>query len=261
MLSSDQIADLSVAICATAEALGQTISANVARLMAGDLAEHEPAVIQAALRACRQELTGRLTLAAILQRIHGRDGRPGRDEAWAIALAATDESETVVLTEEIGQALSAARPLMAVGDRIGARMAFISAYDRLVTIARSEGQPAFWRVSLGTDPCRRWMAVESAVRARLISPDRGTRYLEDLRLVPVTQDGRAIAGLLTGSHTEPSPQNRIRWAELRAAVQAAKQRGEAKRLKSAQAERVKFYLRKRQAREALAACREEQNHG
>ncbi|MCQ9426702.1 hypothetical protein NRB16_24585 [Pseudomonas sp. LJDD11] len=261
MLSCDEIAQLSAAICATAEALGQTISANAARLMAGDLAEYQPAAIQGALRACRRELTGRLTLAAILQRIHGCDGRPGKDEAWAIALTACDEGETVVLTDEIRQALVAARPVMAVGDRIGARMAFISAYERLVTLARAAAQPARWGVSLGFDAGRRVQAVEAAVRAQLISQEAGTRYLADLQLVPITQDGQAIAGLLTGSVVEPSPHIREKWAEVRASVEAAKARRERGRLKKAQAERVYFYLRKRKVRQALAARCKEQNHG
>ena len=61
ILSCEDQAKLAVAICATAEALGQTISATAADLMASDLASYQTEVIAAALRACRRELKGKLT--------------------------------------------------------------------------------------------------------------------------------------------------------------------------------------------------------
>lgn len=136
MLSYAETAELSMAICATAETLGQTLSAPAAKLMAEDLAEHPMDVIANALWACRREVTGKLTLAAILQRVQAADGRPGKDEAWAIAMTTNDEYETVVLTDEIQLALAAAKPVLDAGDKIGARMAFISAYERFVGQSR-----------------------------------------------------------------------------------------------------------------------------
>ncbi|MFD2884155.1 hypothetical protein ACFS4T_21360 [Pseudomonas lini] len=47
MLSSDERAQLAGAICATAETLGQTISATAAELMADDLAVFAPPLISA----------------------------------------------------------------------------------------------------------------------------------------------------------------------------------------------------------------------
>ena len=148
MLSSDQQAELAVAICATAEAMGQAISAGGAQLIAEDLSAYEPAVIIGALRACRREPAGRLSLGMVLKNIHAADTRPGKDEAWSIALAASDEHETVVLTAEIRQAMIASGPILEAGDKIGARMAFMSAYERLVSFARAEDQPAKWEVCL-----------------------------------------------------------------------------------------------------------------
>lgn len=131
MLSSDQQAELAVAICATAEAMGQAISAGGAQLIAEDLSAYEPGVIIGALRACRREPAGRLSLGMVLKHIHAADSRPGKDEAWSIALAASDEHETVVLTTEIRQAMIASEPILEAGDKVGARMAFMSAYERL----------------------------------------------------------------------------------------------------------------------------------
>ena len=208
MLSSDDIAELAGAICATAETLGQTISATAAKLMAEDLSVYPPADIRKALQACRRELTGKLTLAAVLQRIDAEDGRPGKDEAWAIAMTTNDEYETVVLTDEIQLALAAAKPVLDAGDKIGARMAFISAYERFVSQSREDAKPVNWHVSVGFDASRRIQAVTKAMELKRIPREHGQKYLADLSVEPVTEDGRAIAGLLTGAVTRPAPELR-----------------------------------------------------
>lgn len=229
MLSSDDRAQLAGAICATAETLGQTISAAAAELMADDLAVFAPANIRKALQSCRRELTGKLTLAAVLQRIQAEDGRPGKDEAWAIAMTTNDEFETVVLTDEIQIALGAAKPVLDAGDKVGARMAFISAYERLVAHAREDVKPVNWHVSVGFDANRRIEAVTKAVQMQRIPQERGQKYLADLRVVPVTEDGRALAGLITGEVTRPTPAVREKlngvkdsMMEMRAASAARK---------------------------------------
>lgn len=205
MLSYAETAELSMAICATAETLGQVLSAPAAKLMAEDLAEHPMDVIANALWSCRRELTGKLTLASILQRVQAADGRPGKDEAWAIAMTTNDEYETVVLTDEIQLALAAAKPVLDAGDKIGARMAFISAYERFVAQSREDAKPVNWHVSVGFDASRRIQAVTKAMELKRIPRERAQKYLADLSVVPVTEDGRAIAGLLTGTVTQPTP--------------------------------------------------------
>lgn len=253
MLSSDQQAELAVAICATAEAMGQAISAGGAQLIAEDLSAYEPGVIIGALRACRREPAGRLSLGMVLKHIHAADSRPGKDEAWSIALAASDEHETVVLTTEIRQAMIASAPILEAGDKIGARMAFMSAYERLVSFARAEDQPAKWEVSLGYDAGRRVTAIESAVRAQLITHETGAKYLADLRIAPITEDGQAIAGLLTGEvRAKVSPKVREKLAEVRCILTASKAKKDRERAKESQRRRVDTYLRKRQTRVAIA---------
>lgn len=257
MLSCEQIAELAGAICATAEAMGQTISAGGARLIAEDLSAHEPGVIIGALRACRREPAGRLSLGMVLKHIHAADGRPGKDEAWSIALSASDEYETVVLTAEIRQAMIASSPILEAGDKVGARMAFMSAYERLVSFARAEDRPVVWDVSLGFDAGRRVTAIESAMRAQLISHEAGTKYLADLRIAPITQDGQAIAGLLTGEvRPQASAHVRKKLGEVRSTLAASKIRKEREREKELQRKRVDTYLRKRRARVAIAQLKE-----
>lgn len=213
-MAPDQIARLALAVCATAEAMGQSLSSDAAELIADDLADYPATVVSAALKSCRRG-GGKLTTDSILQRVQAADGRPGKDEAWSIALASSDEFDTVVMTEEIQLALSAARPVLNAGDKVGARMAFISAYERLVVKARTEAKPIQWRVSVGFDPNRRIEAVNAAVQMQRISQERGCLLLADLTHEPITEDGRAVARLLTGTPCQPSEKVRAKLEEIR----------------------------------------------
>ena len=253
-MNDAQVAGLASAIIATAEAMGQEMNPGTAAMMAEDLCAYSVPVVRAALKACRLEVKGRLSMADILQRVQAADGRPGKDEAWSIALSAGDESDTVVMTAEIRQAMVAAQPILSRRDVVGARMAFNSAYERLVSAARAKANPTAWSVSLGLDPGRRVTAIESAVRMQLITQQASTQYLADLRILPITTDGQAIAGLITGSTAEPSPHLREKLAKVRQIVDAAKARQKRERLKKAQADRVDTYLRKRKFRAAIAAA-------
>lgn len=201
-------------LCATAEAMGVTLSPSAALVMAGDLAEYPLAVVTGALKACRRECRGRLTLADILQRAQSSDGRPQRDEAWSIALSA-DEVATVVLTDEILSALQVARPLLEARDKVAARMAFVSAYDRLVASARDEGQRVNWTVSLGYDSAQRAQVIQQAVDLKRLPQAEGNRLMLQHHIEPVTGTGSAIAGLITGNTGKPTAEARERLQAIR----------------------------------------------
>ncbi|WP_053151098.1 hypothetical protein [Pseudomonas sp. P97.38] len=204
-MNDQQVAGLAAAICATAEAMGQEMNPGTAAMMAEDLCVYPVPVVKAALKACRFEVKGKLSMADILQRVQSSDGRPGKDEAWAIAMTTNDEFETVVLTDEIQLALAAAKPVLDAGDKIGARMAFISAYERFVGRAREDAKLVNWHVSVGFDANRRIQAVTKAMELKRIPSEHAQKYLADLSVTPVTDDGRTIAGLLTGTVTRPAP--------------------------------------------------------
>lgn len=90
--------------------------------------------------------------ADILAQIESRaqnDGRPDAEEAWALSVCARDEGATVVWTDEMAEAYGICLPVLNGGDEVGARMAFKSAYARLVDLARAGGKPAKWSASLG----------------------------------------------------------------------------------------------------------------
>lgn len=111
-------------------------------------------------------------ILAQLEAIAAADGRPGPEEAWALAVRSNDEAETVVWTAEAAEAWAIARPVMALGDEVGARMAFKESYLRLVAEARAARRVAAWEPSLGHDPARRAIALDAAVACgRLKAPD------------------------------------------------------------------------------------------
>lgn len=129
-------------------------------------------VVQAAMQAYQDENTDFPPLAVgIAKRCKQMDGRPGPEEAWALALTSRDEEGTVVWTREVAEAYAIASPIMALGDEVGARMAFREAYVRMITEARAVGRAAVWQVSAGWDKKRRMEAIEEAQKAGLLALD------------------------------------------------------------------------------------------
>ena len=181
------------AIAVTAELTGTELSETAIRVMESDLSGFPEDAALRALDRCRKELKGRLTLAAVLERVEACDGRPGKEEAWAIALSASDEAETVIWTDEISQAMAVAQPLLEARDKVAARMAFGETYERIVRVAREANVPCRWVASLGTDHERRALAVAAAVQAGRIGHAQASHYL------PAPDDANVVAGLLAGN--------------------------------------------------------------
>jgi len=163
--ASDELLE---ALAATAESIGAPPLSGVAKeFMCRDLEQYpETSVLMALSRVRREVKTQKLTLADIIERID--DGRPGAEAAWS-AVSGVTEATTLVLTEEMREALTAASPLMP-DDLVAARMAFVETYRRLILTARAEGRAVKWRVSLGHDPAGRLPALREAVEKRRITP-------------------------------------------------------------------------------------------
>tara|TARA_R110000787_G_scaffold194120_1_gene305697 strand:+ start:15535 stop:16326 length:792 start_codon:yes stop_codon:yes gene_type:complete len=140
--------------------------------------------------------------ADIIEIINQQDGRPSADEAWPIALQASDEMATAVWTEEIEQAWHHCYPVFESGDEIGARMAFRQHYQRQIEHARITGKPVKWTVSLGHDPEQRVTALETAQQKGLISHDRVAGLLPSPE---PTGDGQHIASLVGYDGTFEAP--------------------------------------------------------
>lgn len=177
-------------------------------------------------------------LLEILRPGGGNDGRLGADEAWAKALLGQDQSETVVTTPEILAAMSAAQPVLDMGDEIGARMAFKDAYNRLVAEARAAGKPVEWLPTLGWNKEKQAGALREAVKAGLLPAPKATAMLPPPTPTKVDIDPKGLARLREAvSQLKPASQ-KIREAR-EAAAAAERERLEA--AKRASAEKVLDY--------------------
>ena len=181
------------AIAITAELLGTELSKPALLVFEEELLKYPKAEVLKALERCRRELQIRLTLAAVIERLELHDGRPSADEAWAMALESFDEHETVVWTSEARIAAAAAAPVLEAGDKVGARMAFREAYDRVVREARAERRPVQWAVSEGWDKNKRERALNEAHLLGRITAETVQRHL------PPPADSGPIAAALAGA--------------------------------------------------------------
>lgn len=96
------------------------------------------------------------------------------DEAWAIVIDSMDEYSTVVMTKEIAEARGIAYDVYANGDKIGARMAFKDAYNRIIATAT----PPTWFVSRGFDKSRVQSAVQKAIQLGRLTEQDAAKYIE-----------------------------------------------------------------------------------
>ncbi|WP_145500071.1 hypothetical protein [Yersinia bercovieri] len=117
--------------------------------------------------------------ADIIRNIQNIAGKPdwlSANEAWALALPAQEEANTVVWTNEIALAWSIAQPIMQEGDKVGARMAFIAAYERLTKAAQGAGRAPEWSVSEGWDKETVKRTIEQAVTTGLLPKPKAEKY-------------------------------------------------------------------------------------
>jgi len=109
------------------------------------------------------------------------DGRPGADEAWAIALSGQDEGRTIITNDDIAAAFTAIRPILDAGDEVGARMAFLQAYRRVVAEARAAKTALRWWPSLGCDKKSREPVLLEAYRTGKLPRAQVAGWIADIR--------------------------------------------------------------------------------
>lgn len=172
MMTSQEQEQLIIALMTTAEIMGSEIKPNVALMMIDDLSMYRYADVAQALTRVRRECSGKLTLKMILDILSPDGGWLSANEAWAIALPAIDESATVIWTCEMAKAFQAARQILEGGDKIGARMAFIPAYERFVDQAKRENRQPTYEVSAGWDAHNRDLSIANAVTMGLLPPPK-----------------------------------------------------------------------------------------
>jgi hypothetical protein len=162
----------------------------------------------------------------ILAQIEGKsaeDGRPGVEEAWAISLAAMDESETVVWTDEMCSAFWICKPILDQGDEVGARMAFKESYNRQVAVARKDGRPVKWQVTPGKNQERHQIVYQRNVElGRLPAPsiDKALLLSGPAQTKEKQEEGRARLLAEVAKLVPPSEKLRLkREAELQEEMQ------------------------------------------
>lgn len=134
------------------------------RVMAHDLAQYPEDQVLGALDRCRRELRARLTLNDVISRLD--DGRPAPEEAWA--MIPRDESASGMWTEEMRTAYAAASRLVAEGQLVPARMAFLESYRAEVQKARDALRPVEWQFTPGTDKVgRELVLLDAAEKGRI----------------------------------------------------------------------------------------------
>ncbi len=207
-VEQERLVDLLVG---TAEVIGDQLRPTTAVFMVADLAAYPLSLLERALAGCRRELKGKLSLAAILERID--DGHPSPNEAWAIAVRAADERSTVVWTEQTRDAWSAALPLVEAGDKIAARPAFLEVYTRLLKEARAAQKTATHQVSLGADASARDGVLQQAVAAGQLAHEQVADFLALPAPTPAFNPVALLAGRVEVS-PEATAQTRARLAEL-----------------------------------------------
>lgn len=181
---------LTMAVKATYEVLGQDVSDLAILTIVEELEQYPMPDVLAALTRCRKELR-RVTLADVLDRIPG--GHLGAEEAWSVvARCLTDETASVVWTDEIASAFGVARALS--GDLVAARMAFKEAYQRAVSDAKAKNVKPVWRVSLGYDVQGRESALREAVAKGRIPLAYAQTMIPDLSMPPESVTIPAVQG-------------------------------------------------------------------
>lgn len=143
------------------------------------LSDCDPVEIKNAMKFFRNEAgRTRMPMPADLKNVMA--GFPSAEEVYA--LIPRDESQSCVWTNEAALAYSACAPLLAVGDFYGARLAFMSAYENAVSVAKQEGKRVKWSASLGTDRSGREKAVLDAINKNRIKVSAALEWTPDLQL-------------------------------------------------------------------------------
>lgn len=158
------------AIAVTAELTGTQLSGDAMFVMAEDLLAYPLDKVLIALERCRRELKGRLTLAAILERVD--DGWQSAEEAFNTLVAGWEnESLSILTTHTAMHAAESASALFNVGDKYRAGLAFKTAYERIVSEKKAKGIQPDWYVSAGLDKEQLAQLVTEAAATGKITND------------------------------------------------------------------------------------------
>lgn len=151
---------------ATMSIYNSEVDVNVLRIWWSSLARFDFKIVKEAFsRHIQDPEKGAFTpkpanIIAIIESLNP-DGRLGAEEAWA--LYPHNEKSSAVITDEMAEAMGIAYPLIQDGDKVGARMAFKEAYNRIAANNKMNGIAPKWFASLGHDVDGREPVLKQAV--------------------------------------------------------------------------------------------------
>ena len=246
MKQSDQ-ERLLKALHGTASLLGHDLDPDALVLLVDDLAAYPLQAVLEALSSVRREGAPRLTLKAIMDRLgHGLSHIRG-NAAWAVALPAEDERNSIVWTREMQRAWGVALPLVQNGDMIAARMAFLEAYEQFCAEARNAGRAPEVVMSRGWDATTTAAAIDRARGAGLLTvADAEGMAVSIGPAVPHLQgNGNGFAGLIAGfaegiRQESLSNEQKQSWKDLIADLKAGPARREQARWEQHERERAEL---------------------
>lgn len=177
MQAKGQVETILEALTVAAELTGTEFSDVSKAAIVKELLQYPTENALAALDRCRRELTGRLSLAAILERID--DGIPSADEAFGMLVEGWHNEDMTVVVPDIAMTASGngALELFKIGDKTGARMAFRDSYVRLAADVKAGKRQMTWFVSKGNNRDHQVSAVMEAVRLGRLPQSRAVMYL------------------------------------------------------------------------------------
>ncbi|MET0218055.1 MAG: hypothetical protein ABW205_09040 [Burkholderiales bacterium] len=174
------------ALAVTCEVCGTDLSEAAAQVIVDDLMQYDESAVLKALTRCRRECKGRLSLAAIIERLD--DGWIDPDRALGIALACSESDAAQIVCDELMAAWGDAAPALQAGDRQGFRQVFLSSYKRRVNEARAEGRaPKFWV----SGSVNRAQVIADGVQSGLLP----AAFLHQVPLLEIPEYLREVASL------------------------------------------------------------------
>lgn len=183
--------EFAAVLSAALEVFGKAITPNAIAVWWEALKRFDVADVRRGLSVAIASSRFAPTPADVIAAISDNDGRPGADEAWA--MAPKSESETATWTDEIREAWGIASDLYDPRNETPARMAFRDAYNRLVGEARRAGTPARWSVTLGQDVAGRELAITAAVQAGRLT------HQQAVAMLPAPADVGPIVSAIAGN--------------------------------------------------------------
>ena len=199
---------------------GKVLSSNAMFMIFNALKKYPFEIVQQALETHITSNHFAPTVAGIIDIIvKGTGGsRPTADEAWNEI--PKSEDYPCVWTDEMAQAWALVANNYYDGDKIGARMGFKSAYERLCEEAKLFGKLVKWSFSHGANKDLYKTTVERAVSQGRLQKQQADSILQALP-APITNDGLLLIGSKKADKATANAKMREKLAEMKALLDDA----------------------------------------